>query len=220
MVDDRQYRSSIAVGEGSGNLPRFFGGGPQLPAAFDESRSLLGREQERWLEEVVRAAGARWLVLGQQTVMAECDRVPGDPARGFSMDSWDGYVASRNRLLRAVRDARVRNFVAVGGDIHTSAVTDLLLDYHAPGSPLVGTELVAPSISALELLAPELAAATLESPHIHLYDIDRRGYLVCEIDRTALRADYRYVATATPDAPLVAGSSWEVVDGVPGARRV
>ena len=220
VVDDRQYRSPLAVGEGAGNLPRFFGGGPQLPAAFDQSRSLLGREQEAWLENAVRSTRARWFVLGQQTVLAEVDRVPDDPGRGFSMDAWDGYVASRNRLLRSVRDAGTRNFVAVGGDIHTSAVTDLLLDYHAPGSPLVGTELVAPSLTSLELLAPELAAATLASPHIYLYDIDRRGYLVCEVSAGGLRAEYRYTAITTRDAPLVAGTSWHVADTIPGARQV
>ncbi|MEW6273062.1 MAG: alkaline phosphatase D family protein [Thermodesulfobacteriota bacterium] len=218
VVDDRQYRSPIAVGEGAGNLPRLFGGGPQLPEAFDERRSLLGREQEAWLEGVLRRSTARWFVLGQQTVLAHVDRVPDDPGRGFSMDAWDGYVASRNRLLRAVRDAGTRNFVAVGGDIHTSAVTDLLLDYHVAGAPLVGTELVAPSITALELLAPELAAATLESPHIHLYDIERHGYLVCEASADGLRADYRYAAITSRDAALVAGTSWRIGDGAPGAR--
>jgi alkaline phosphatase D len=136
------------------------------------------------------------------------------------MDAWDGYVASRNRLLRTVHDAGTRNFVAVGGDIHTSAVTDLLLDFHVPGAPLVGSELVGPSLSAIELLAPELAAATLESPHIHLYDIERRGYLVCEARRDGLRADYRYVATTSREAPVETGTSWQVADGVPGAREV
>lgn len=80
-----------------------------------------------WLDRVIRISFVCWFVLGQQTVMAEVDRVPEDPSRGFSMDAWDGYVASRNRLLRSIRDAGTRNFVAVGGDIHTSAVTDLLL---------------------------------------------------------------------------------------------
>jgi alkaline phosphatase D len=220
VIDDRQYRSPLAVGEGAGRLPRFLGGGPQLPEAFDESRTLLGREQEAWLDRIIRSSTSRWLVLGHQTVMAQVDRVPQDPARGFSMDAWDGYVASRNRLLGSVFEAGTRNFVAVGGDIHTSAVTDLLLDYHAPDSPLVGSELVGPSLSAVELLAPELAEATLESPHIHLYDVENRGYLVCEVRRESLRADYRYCATTTRDAPLVAGPSWTIVDGVPGAQRL
>lgn len=220
VVDDRQYRSPIPRGEGAGNLPRFFGGGPQLPAAFDENASILGFEQEAWLESVLRSSAARWTVLGQQTVIAEVDRVPDDPDRGFSMDAWDGYVASRNRLMRTARDA-VRNLVSVGGDIHSSAVTDLLLDYHAEGSPLVGTELVGPSISAIELLAPGVVEGTLTSPHIHLYDTVRRGYLVCSVTPARLRADFRYVSTtAEPVAGIETGSAWIVEDGVPGARRV
>jgi alkaline phosphatase D len=222
VLDDRQYRSPIAVGAGAGNLPRFFGGGPQLPEAFDESRTMLGAEQERWLRSTfARARRARWTVLGQQTVMAEVDRAPGDPARGFSMDAWDGYVAARNRLLRDVRNAGLRNFVCVGGDIHTSCVTDLLADYHDAAARRVGTELVAPSISAIELLDESLAEATLQNPHIHLYDIQRRGYLRCELSRDACRADYRWVTTtASPSAQLEPGPSWMIADGSPGAHRV
>jgi phosphodiesterase/alkaline phosphatase D-like protein len=119
-----------------------------------------------------------------------------------------------------VRDAGLRNFVSVGGDIHTSCVADLLLDYHVAKSPRVGTDLVGPSISAVELLPQGFAEATLRNPHIHLYDTLRRGYLRCEVTRAELRADYRYVATTlTPGAEATTGSSWVVGDGVPGAVR-
>ena len=220
VIDNRQYRSPVPRGEGAGNLPRLLGGGPQLPGAFDPSATMLGREQEEWLGDVVHAVRERWLVLGNQTVMAEVDRAPDDPARGFSMDSWDGYVAARNRLLGEVRDVGIRNFVSVGGDIHTSCVTDLLLDYKIAGSPRVGTELVGPSISALELLPRGFAEATLQNPHIHLYDTERRGYLRCDVTRDRLQADYRYVvSTAVRDTEIATGSTWVVDDGAPGARR-
>jgi alkaline phosphatase D len=221
VVDDRQYRSATPRGEGAGNLPRLFGGGPQLPGAFDPNATMLGREQETWLDDVVRSARERWFVFGQQTVMAEVDRDPEDPERGFSMDAWDGYVVPRNRLLASVRDAGLRNFVSVGGDIHTSCVADLLLDYHVPGSPRVGTELVGPSVSAIELLPQGFAEATLRNPHIHLYDTQRRGYLRCDVTRDRLQADYELVAsTADPDSAIATGSTWIVEDGAPGARRV
>ena len=50
VIDDRQYRSPIIQGEGDGNLPRPFGGGPQLKETFDESRTMLGADQLAWLK--------------------------------------------------------------------------------------------------------------------------------------------------------------------------
>jgi alkaline phosphatase D len=221
VVDDRQYRSAIPRGEGGGNLPRLFGGGPQLPGAFDPNATMFGADQEAWLEETLRTSSARWNVMAQQTIMAECDRAPDDPQKGFSMDAWDGYVVPRNRLLRTVHEAPVRNFVSIGGDIHTAAVTDLLSDYHVEGAPIVGSELLAPSISAIELLPPNFAEAALRNPHIHLYDTVHRGYLRCTLTAQALHAEYRYVSTtAAPESDITTGSAWVIDDGVAGARQV
>ena len=217
VVDNRQYRDPLA-GSGAGRLPRGAGGGPQDPEAFAEDRSMLGAEQEAWLDEVLRTSSARWTVLVQQTVLAELDRVPDDPARGFSMDGWDGYVANRRRLLSTVAEAPVRNFVSVGGDIHTSAVTDLVVDERDPTATVVGTELIAPSINALELLPPDWA---VRSPRIHLFDPDHHGYLLVELTPERLTAEFRYVTDITlPDAPVQPGSRWVVTDGRPGATRL
>jgi alkaline phosphatase D len=214
VIDNRQYRDPLA-GSGAGRLPRGAGGGPQVPEAFDEERSMLGAEQEAWLDDVLRSSTARWTVLVQQTVLAEIDRVPDDPGRGFSMDGWDGYVANRRRLLATVAGAPVRNFVSVGGDIHTSAVTDLLADYGDPAAAVVGSEFVTPSINALELLPPDWA---VRAPWIHLFDPQRHGYLLVELTPQRLTAEYRYVDDITvPDAPVTVGSRWAVEDGRPGA---
>lgn len=221
VVDNRQYRTPIPTGEGEGNLPRPFGGGPQLPAAFDPDASFLGPEQERWLLGRIDTSAATWQVLAQQTLMAECDRAPDDPAKGYSMDAWDGYVSARNRLLGHVRDAGVANFVSIGGDIHTSAVTDLIADYKVDGSPVVGTEFIAPSASSVELLLPEYVEGARRNPHVKLYDTERRGYLRCTFAADRLVAEYRYVSTtAQPEASPVAGTTWEVEAGKPGARQV
>jgi alkaline phosphatase D len=218
VVDNRQYRSPLATGEGAGNLPRLAGGGPQGPEAFAEDRSMLGSEQEAWLDELMRSNETDWFVLVQQQAMAQIDRAPDDPDRGFSMDGWDGYVANRNRILATVDEQRLA-FVSLGGDIHTSAVGDLIADYHAPGSPVVGTEFVGTSISALELLPEGFAEAARTAPHIKLYDPDHRGWLQVTFTPEEARAEYRYVSTtATPDGEPVEGSKWVVDRGSPGVR--
>lgn len=221
VLDGRQYRSPIIVGEGAGHLPRIAGGGPLLPDTFDESRTMLGEAQERWLHDLLRSSTTTWNVLVHQTAMGEVDRAPSDPARGISMDSWDGYVAARERLLGFVRDEGVGNLVALGGDIHASAVLDLYDTYRGDDRSLVGTEVIAPSISAVELLPAGYREGTRSNPHIQLYDPDRRGYLLVEIRPDEMHADFRLLSDAVdPDATIETASSWVIRSGTPGAARV
>jgi alkaline phosphatase D len=221
VVDDRQYRSPLVQGEGAGNLPRPLGGGPLLEGTFDESRTMFGRTQEQWIESQLSTSRAAWNVLAQQTMMAQCDRAPGDPSKGFSMDAWDGYVAPRNRLLGFVRDAPVDNFVVLSGDIHTAAVADLVADFQTDGAPVVGTELVAPSASSLEFLPPTYVEGARANPHIKMYDTEHRGYLRMIVDRRELRAEYVYPSTTVePAATAVAGPVWRVGAGTAGAHEV
>jgi alkaline phosphatase D len=219
VVDDRQYRTPLATaGQGPATPP---GGYPQLPAALDPNATILGKEQERWLLRTLDRSDARWNVLAQQTQMAAVDQTPEDASSsGYSADAWDGYVAARNRLLGHVEKAKVKNFVTLGGDTHTSSVDDLRPDYLKEGSPVVGTEFVAPPASSLESLAPQFVEGALRNPHIHLYDITNKGYLRIEATRPQLRADFRYVTTTQqPQAEPLAGTSWVVESGKPGAQQ-
>ena len=220
LIDDRQYRSPIVQGEGNGNFPRPLGGGPQLEGTFDESRTMLGDEQEAWLSEQLRH-DARWTLLAQQTLMAEVDRAPDDPAKGYSMDAWDGYAAPRERLLSQIVDEGIENFVVLGGDIHTSAVADLHVSYREPDSPMVGTELVAPSITSLELLLPEFVEGSRSNDHIHLYETEHRGYLVVEVTRDELLGHFRWVETTqAPTSPIETASTWRVTAGAVGVEQI
>jgi alkaline phosphatase D len=120
------------------------------------------------------------------------------------LDAWDGYVAAGNRLLGHVDKARIKNFVTVGGDTHTSSVAELRADYQKDGSPVVGTEFVAPPATSLQSLPQEFVDGALRNPWIHLYDITGKGYLRCEAARSQ----------AEP------GSSWVVESGRAGAHQV
>ncbi len=218
VLDNRQYRTPIPSGEGAGNLPRGFGGGAQLPAALDEDATILGREQERWAAGRLAAADVRWSVLVHQTALAELDRAPGDDRTGFSMDGWDGYVASRRRLLEPAATAGRGNVISLAGDLHTSVVADVRADYEDPTSPLVASEFVGPSISALEIIAPEAVAGVLTNDHVKLYDPDHRGYLVAEIEPDRVTARFRFVDALDPSIPAPTdGGTWRVRHGIPGA---
>src|SRR5690606_37781738 len=113
----------------------------------DPGRTLLGAEQERWLEAGLRSSPARWSVLAQQVVMAPLRYRAREGEPAFSMDAWDGYPAAGRRLLDTFAAEEVRNPVVLTGDIHSSWVLDLHADPERPESPVVGTELVGTSIT-------------------------------------------------------------------------
>lgn len=219
VVDDRQYRTPEPEGLGAG--PRPLGGGPRPPEAFAQEAQMLGEEQERWLLERLAESGATWNVLAQQSIMAEMNRRPDLPEGGYSLDSWDGYVAARARLMEVIAGGPdggpVANFVSVGGDIHTSAVTDLHADPTDSSTPVVGTEFIAPSISALELLQPVAVEGARSHSYVHLYDIERRGYLLVDFTPDSATATYRWVDDALdPDSGISTGPVWRVDTGRAG----
>ena len=209
MLDTRQYRSDQACGDGN-----------QIDCAprLDPARSLTGAEQEEWLLDGFRASTARWDVLGQQVFFAQRDNDPEGPQL-FSMDGWDGYVGSRDRITRGWVDAGVRNPVVLTGDVHTHWANDLKLDYTDPTGATVGTELVCTSITSGGDGAdttPEAAAIVAANPHIRFRN-GQRGYVRTTFTPGELRADFRIVdAVTTPDAPVSTRASFVVPDREPG----
>jgi alkaline phosphatase D len=137
MLDTRQYRSDQACGDGY----------QDCPDAADPARSLPGVEQEEWLIEGFRASEARWDIMGQQVFFGRRDNNAGD-SNTVSMDAWDGYPASRDRIVQAWQDAQVRNPVVLTGDVHQHLAADLKADFDDPASPVLAGELVATSITS------------------------------------------------------------------------
>jgi alkaline phosphatase D len=210
MLDGRQYRTRQAC-EGRA--------GPHCEGALAPAATMLGMQQERWLEERLDQSRARWNLLGNQTMVAQYDSQLGAAAR-FSMDNWNGYVAARQRLLGYIAQRRPSNPVVLTGDIHSSWVCDLKTDFNSEASPPVATEFVCTSITSggdgSELNAG-VQRALPENPHIRFHH-NRRGYVRCAVTREQLQADYRALPfVSRPDAPVVTAGSWIVQHGRPGA---
>ncbi|MFC4001494.1 alkaline phosphatase D family protein [Prauserella oleivorans] len=209
MLDTRQYRDDQACGDGW----------KVCEDAENPARTLTGPEQEAWLAEQFRRSRARWDVLGQQVFFAR--RVNGSGA--VSMDSWDGYQGSQERVTRSWLDAGVRNPVVLTGDVHTHWANELKADYADPDSPVVGTELVTTSITSGGNGAdsdpaddPNLAL----NPHIKFRN-NQRGYVRTRITRDELRADFRVLDRVTePGSPVRTRASFVVADRRPGLTEV
>jgi alkaline phosphatase D len=211
VLDTRQYRSDQACGDGRRS---------GCAEALDPSRTLTGAEQEQWLFEGLSRSQARWNILAQQVFMAQRDFSPG-PEQSFSMDAWDGYVASRDRLFQFLQSSRVSNPIVLTGDVHANWVADLKADFANPNSATLGTEFVGTSISSGgngNDTNANTAGILADNPHIKFFN-GQRGYVRCEVRPDRWRADYRIVPFVTqPDAPISTRASFVVENGRPGVQ--
>jgi alkaline phosphatase D len=219
VLDDRQYRSYHACrrlwrpGEGKAVTVA------ECPALGNPNRSILGRAQERWLEDALGDSRAAWNVLAQQTRIAQFDELPG-PGRRAWTDSWDGYPAARQRLLDFLADRSIANPVTIGGDIHAFNVADLKRDFDDPASPVVASEFVGTSISSEGWAQENYDRFLPDNPHMKLADSRHRGYVRVEVTPKALRADLRAMETVqTRDAACNTLATFVVADGKPGPQR-
>ncbi|MEC4017808.1 alkaline phosphatase D family protein [Streptomyces sp. H27-D2] len=213
ILDTRQYRSDQAYGDG------WHAPGPE---SADPARTITGAAQERWLIDGWRGSQALWNVLPQQVALSQRRSVPTD-AYKLSMDAWDGYSASRERVLAGAESAGVDNLVVLTGDVHVSFGFDIKRDFDRPDSRTTGVELVTTSISSGKNGAEKPAnwdAYMAANPHMKFYN-GRRGYLRLTLDQQKARADFRTVpAVTTPGAPISTAASFITEAGKPGLKRV
>lgn len=237
MLDLRTYRDQQA------DAP---GGWPHLD---DPDRTMTGAAQFDWLVEGLTTSSARWKVVGTSVMITPVlippldprvteavTKMAGLPRDGvpYNTDQWDGYPAERRRLFDQLLGADVENVVFLTGDIHSSwaAEVPVVPGAYRTGGAVVGTEFVAPSITASNiddmLSLPEgnpvsLAAAEalkLANPHVKALDLDRHGYLLFEITAEQVRADYWFVGEKTaPASGLTAGMSLRTPAGSPVVQQ-
>lgn len=212
MLDTRQHRDDRPC-------PEDFSA--NCDARFAPGRTLLGSRQRRWLLDGWAASPAAWHLTGNQAPIAEVDLDPDPRRRLVYLDSWDGYVAERDRVLAEAHRRRLRNLVVLTGDRHAHGVADLRADYHDPDSPRVGTELIGSSISSGgdgADLTLEGAASLRANPHLQLHS-SQRGYVRVEVGRRELRADFKVLPyVSAPGAPMRTRASFVVADGHAGAH--
>lgn len=201
ILDTRQYRSDQACGDGW-QTPG--------PESEDPSRTLTGATQERWLLDGWHASRATWNVVPQQVTFAQRRDVPTDAFK-LSMDSWDGYPASRDRILQGAEAAGIDNLMVLTGDVHVGYGFDLKKDFDDPSSRTLGTEIVATSITSGKDGSDKPGSWNNQmqaNPHMKFFN-GRRGYAVITLGPEQARADYRTVpAVTTPGAPLTTAGSF------------
>ena len=206
VLDTRQYRSDQPCGDKSGLL---------CDQAFDPKATMMGAEQERWLENQLQKSNSRWNVLAQQVMMASIDRQPGE-GRRFSVDQWPGYDVSRRRLMEFLGNEKISNPIVLTGDIHSNWVNQLKVDYDRPEEKTVAVEFVGTSITSGGdgSLVPDGHDLTMRDNPFLKFHSRERGYVKCVVSPTEWRSDYQAVEYVTkPGAPLKTRASFVVENG-------
>ena len=212
VLDTRQYRTGQPCGDGLK---------PKCPEVFSPDGTILGREQERWLQSGLSQSASRWNVLAQQVMIA--DAVRGTSwGIGYSMDKWSGYERDQDRLLDFLHDRRISNPIVLTGDIHSNFVNDLKLDFHDMNSPTVATEFVGTSLSSGGDGAdtrPSTEGLYSQNPFVKFWN-GQRGYVRCRVTSGLWTSDYRVVDYVTRrGSPISTRASFVVEEGRAGVER-
>ncbi|MEV4438445.1 alkaline phosphatase D family protein [Streptomyces sp. NPDC049577] len=209
ILDTRQYRSDQAYGDGW----QYPG-----PESEDPARTLTGAEQERWLLDGFRSSTALWNVVPQQVAFCRHKNTTADRSQ-LSMDAWDGYPASRDRVLAGVAEAGVANFVVLTGDEHVHYAMDIKEDFDDPDSRTLGVEVVGTSVSSGfdgEEHPDDWTLTLAANPHMKFYDA-RRGYALVTLERTHVHAEFRTLTgVVTHGAPVSTAACFVSEAGDPG----
>ena len=194
-------------------------------ALVEPDRTILGADQEQWLDTELQASkqrGAVWQVIGQQVLMGklqlpvltdeqlkidqaepyirkimEMMQVLAPDQLPFNLDAWDGYAACRDRVFSSFVEHGT-NPVVLAGDTH-NAWSFNLADSHGQA---VGVEVGTPGVSSpgLETYLPtdpaELGKAIQDvSAELFAVDTARRGWSEMTLTPEAMTNQWHFVCT-------------------------
>ncbi|MBF0261730.1 MAG: alkaline phosphatase D family protein [Magnetococcales bacterium] len=217
LVDGRQYRDGPVCRESFGPVMRAFCVPP------DPKRSMLGPDQERWLEAGIAQcaqAGKPWNILVQQSRFTPANYPDGAGVKA-SVDRWDAFPEARQRILDALVTHKPRNTLVIGGDLHQNWVARVHRDPYDVNTPVIASEFTGTSLSSYMGRKRESAEQeAARNPHCLLADTTQRGYGVVTLTPERAQVDLRVLADVRdPESGISTLARFVVEDGQP-LRRV
>ena len=174
------------------------------------NKRMIGQAQMEWLQRGLKNSTAQWKVLAQQVMMTDMTAF----GLVLNSDQWDGYQYERNRLFDFINANEIKNLVVLTGDIHTFWANDLPFGNkkYDPISRMnsAGVEFVCSAVSSPGLPQPipsNLIGIFL--PHIRFTKMDKRGYVLFDVNSERAQGDYMFVKTIyVPDTTVKYQNSW------------
>ena len=210
----------------------------KLAEVNDPTRTMLGAEQEAWLEGELGksvADGKTWQVLANQVIMAKVvlpnmgevltpeqiaaqdspyvEGMVGFSALGlpFNLDAWDGFPAARERLYTSAKKTGAR-LVTVTGDTHTAWANTL----HDAAGDQRGVEfgctsITSPGMGSVIKDVPNLGQLfTDANKEVDWHDPFGHGYIVMTLTPDTAHAEFKKVSgILSNDWTLESVSAWK-----------
>lgn len=167
------------------------------------NRSMMGLAQENWFFDTLSASkerGAHWRVIGQQVVFSQLD-VNGT----FDLDAWDGYRASRTRVLDHIEQNKIDNTIILSGDSHANWASDLAhpndtTNYDpVTGKGALGVEFAGTAVTSTSSFGAGIAPAAADAKSrvlvanntdLQWSEGSYRGFFLLNISPSTLSATY------------------------------
>jgi alkaline phosphatase D len=197
-----------------------------------ESRTMLGTDQEQWLARRFAAKGKRWNIWAQQTLVGSlvqplglenwlpADTLPfirqrveegGLAAKAginAGLDTWAGYPAARGRALSAAQ-AGQGDLIVLTGDSHNAWAFDLKHDGKRAGVEFAGQSVTSPGFEHTFTGArPETIARAIvaSNPSLAWMDAGRRGYMTVELTRDKAVSEWRFTDSIKTRSDKLSGT--------------
>lgn len=221
VLDGRQYRSEQPCIQANGSHQGHIAANT-CSDLRDLGRTMLGWQQEAWLDQGFAQSQAQWNVIAQDLLVApliQRDLTSHKP--GHWTDGWDGYVANRSRMLASIERHKLSNPVFWGGDIHSFWTTDLHADANNPDSPVIATEFVGSSVTSDGPPFEAFSKILPLNPHVKFFDSRQRGYVSVELAEQKMLTNFRVITDPRdPNAAVSTLKSFVVEPGRAGAIAV
>lgn len=187
---------------------------------LDTNRTILGKEQYKWLTEKLNNKAA-WNIVGNQVPfgpMYQPDKIKG----ALYMDGWDGYPYEREKLIHFIEKMNLKNMVIVTGDYHSSFAMETDVKGTKDTIDNVAIEFVVTSITSAnddEYDKPELVKEYKDlylknNPHMKYCNNTDHGYLILNVSKDELVAEFIYATTVRkPIANKIVEKTYTVKNG-------
>lgn len=213
MTDERLYRDGPPCGLATAQR----GVTPGCANRNNPNRTMLGNTQKGWFLNTIRNSSRIWKIWGNEVMVMQlkvlgsiASQLLGRPTPDLyvTLDQWDGYPAERAEILRTIRDAGVKNFVTITGDLHTFIAGYQKVNFDNPNDPNVGVCFVGGSVTSANFAelatfgsvpAPPISTVTqvlrASNPHLQYFNSATHGYNLIEVTPQALTCTMKAVNT-------------------------
>ena len=198
MLDGRRYRDAQPCDNAQG--------APPCAEVGDSRRKLLGGAQRSYVKKRLLKSKATWKVIGTEVPVSILHAPGADDFYG--VDSWQGYLAERRRLLEYIKRKKIEDVTFLAGNFPAFYAADIRTDDRT----YVAAEFATGPIASENLgesgigdspgndarpLTPRSVYDALyaANPYIDDLDLDRHGYLIVQASPKQLDVTYRRVST-------------------------